>query len=180
MYSHSPLIAVNEGLKYLLLVKHFKLLARLSSNIQQCEILWPCVLRNNLLQQDKMDARPQSFLAGATAPSPLNCLFSFFNLFLILANQKTFQIAYILRQHHVLQNKVFCFLSCFLIQIAKLHNEVTVHRYMEPAQDFAVKHIHTNHIKYTPPGAQLLFFYNRATAIHCQKTANKVKYKLKI
>jgi len=153
VYSHSPLIAVNEGLKYLLLVKYFKLFARLSSNIQQCEILWPCVLRNNLLQQDKMDARPQSILAGATAPSPLNCLFSFLNLFLILANQKTFQIAYILRQHHVLQNKVFCFLSCFLIQIAKLRNEVTVHRYMEPTQDSAVKHIHTNHIKYTSPGA---------------------------
>lgn len=38
MYSHSAPIAVNEGLKYLLLVKHFKLLARLSSNTQQCEI----------------------------------------------------------------------------------------------------------------------------------------------
>lgn len=30
------------------------------------------------MQRDKMDARPQPLLAGATAPSPLNCLFCFF------------------------------------------------------------------------------------------------------
>lgn len=63
------------------------------------------MLRNNLLQRDKMDARPQSILAEATAPSPLNCLFFLFNLFPVLANQKTFQIAHMLPQHHVLQKQ---------------------------------------------------------------------------
>lgn len=40
--------------------------------------LWPSVVRNHLVQRDKMDVRPQPLLAGAAAPSPLNCLFCFF------------------------------------------------------------------------------------------------------
>lgn len=74
-----------------------------------------------------MDVRPQPLLAGATAPSPLNCLFLLLlNLFLVLANPKTFQIAHILPQHHVLQkNKVHCFPSWFIWGVAqKLHKWV--------------------------------------------------------
>lgn len=104
--AHSPLIAVNDGLKYLLLIKHFQLSAKIISQHSAVRFLWPSVVRNHLVQRDKMDATPTASPSWSCSSITIKLfVLPLLNLFLVLANPKTFQIAHTLLQHHVLQKK---------------------------------------------------------------------------